>query len=241
VLDLQQGQVVRGIGGRRAEYLPIVSRLTTSSEPIAVAEALRRTYGLSELYVADLDAIAGARPAFGLYENLHALGFRLWVDAGIRVQADAQALAAAHVESIVAGLETLEGIAELTNLCARFSAERVVFSMDLKGGRPLGKCFEGSETDGWAIAEAAIKAGVRRLLILDLARVGTGTGPGTEALCKRLAQHYPDVELAAGGGLRDRSDLVRMIGCGVRSLLLASALHDGRILPEDLALDTAVT
>ena len=63
VLDLMGGKVVRGVGGRRSEYRPVVSRLTTSCDPVAVAEAFRQQLGIDELYLADLDAIAGARPA----------------------------------------------------------------------------------------------------------------------------------------------------------------------------------
>ena len=57
VLDLKQGQVVRGIAGRREEYRPIVSKLTTSSRPLDVARAFREHFRFDELYVADLDAI----------------------------------------------------------------------------------------------------------------------------------------------------------------------------------------
>src|SRR3954451_24567824 len=41
VLDIQGGIVVRAIGGRRSEYRPLVSRLTDSTEPLAVAHAMR--------------------------------------------------------------------------------------------------------------------------------------------------------------------------------------------------------
>jgi phosphoribosylformimino-5-aminoimidazole carboxamide ribotide isomerase len=59
VLDLKGGHVVHGVGGRREEYRPVVSRLTDSSAPADVATAFRDRFGLSELYVADLDDIAG--------------------------------------------------------------------------------------------------------------------------------------------------------------------------------------
>ena len=44
VLDLQAGQVVRGIAGERQNYLPIVSRLTTSSRPLGIAQAFRAEF-----------------------------------------------------------------------------------------------------------------------------------------------------------------------------------------------------
>ena len=90
VLDLKAGQVVHGIAGRRAEYRPIVSRLTASADPRDVAVAFVTQLGLKELYVADLDAIAGAPPALATFAALRALGCALWVDAGLRTAAQAE-------------------------------------------------------------------------------------------------------------------------------------------------------
>ena len=62
VLDIMRGQVVRGVGGRRHEYRPIVSRLTASASPLDVAGAIRAHFGRDEFYLADLDPIAGGGP-----------------------------------------------------------------------------------------------------------------------------------------------------------------------------------
>lgn len=234
VLDLMNGQAVRGVGGRRAEYRPVVSRLTASAVPLAVAGAFREHFGLTDLYLADLDAIAGAPPAVALYESLRADGFRLWVDAGIRQAADAGPLAAAGVEGIVAGLETLAGPDTLRELCERHEPERVVFSLDLQGGAALGNAEAWGEPTAQAIAARAVSCGGRRLIVLDLARVGVSTGTGTEALCKELTAAHPGLEVIAGGGVRDRGDLVRLAECGAAAALVASALHDGRLSRADL-------
>src|SRR5438876_12291445 len=105
VIDLMGGVVVRGVGGRRAEYRPVESQLCASAEAVTVAEAYRLEYGIEELYLADLDAISGATPAWRTYEALLMAGFRLWVDAGVRTIEDGQALARAGV-GVGVGLET---------------------------------------------------------------------------------------------------------------------------------------
>jgi phosphoribosylformimino-5-aminoimidazole carboxamide ribotide isomerase len=233
VLDLMNGVVVRGVAGRRADYRPVLSRLTASCHPLDVAAAFRAHFGLTELYVADLDAIAGAAPALSLYTELRAAGFRLWVDAGLRA-ADAGPLVCAGVEGVVAGLETLPGPQALAELC-RDWGERIVFSLDLKEGRPLGNLEAWGVADAWSVSAAAVAAGVRRLLVLDLARVGVNAGSGTEEFCARLAATCPGLEVAAGGGVRGRADLERLRAGGVQVVLVASALHDGRLRREDLA------
>src|SRR5712692_317964 len=101
VMDIMNGVVVRGIGGRREEYRPIVSQLTSSVLPLEVAQAFREQLGFSEIYLADLDAIAGAEPAWKIYRDIQLLGCRLWVDAGIRDVARALDLEQAGVDNVV--------------------------------------------------------------------------------------------------------------------------------------------
>jgi phosphoribosylformimino-5-aminoimidazole carboxamide ribotide isomerase len=184
---------------------------------------------LTELYLADLDAIAGSAPALPLYERLHGLGCRLWVDPGVREAADAQALLEARVTRVVVGLETVSAPAALDQMGRRFDCSRLIFSLDLRDGEPLG------DREAWgnplSIAARAVAAGIRTLIVLDLAAVGMGRGPGAEPLCAELAAAYPDTDVIAGGGVRDRADLIRLAKAGVRGALVASALHDGRLLP----------
>jgi phosphoribosylformimino-5-aminoimidazole carboxamide ribotide isomerase len=232
VLDMLNGQVVRGVAGRRQTYRPIVSQLTSSVEPVAVGRAFHDILGLHEVYVADLDALAGAPPLLDTYAALRALGLRIWVDAGVRDLRQAQQLAG-NVDTLVVGLETVTGPLELQRIAAELCSERVVFSLDLKEGRPLGDVAVWRQPDAWSIAQEAIALGITRLLVLDLAHVGMNAGVGTDALCMGLGRDYPKVEVAAGGGVRDRSDVERLKGLGVRVILVASALHDGRLSRAD--------
>jgi phosphoribosylformimino-5-aminoimidazole carboxamide ribotide isomerase len=231
VLDLKQGTIVRGVAGRRDDYRPIVSVLTKSARPIDVARALHEQFGFTEFYLADLDAIGGAPPFYYVYEELSAEGFRLWVDAGIRTVDDAGGVTAA---SVIVGLETVQGPNTLREICRRDESRRVVFSLDLKGGQPLGDLAAWGVHNAWAIAQRAIEAGVVRLLVLDLAQVGVGAGTGTEALCMRLRHEHPDIEIAAGGGVRGPDDVWQLDACGVDYILVASALHDGRLTREQV-------
>ena len=232
VIDLKGGVVVHGIAGRRDEYRPVVSRLTSSCDPVDVARAFRDRLGLSELYLADLDAIAGAEPAWAVYETIRRSGCRLWVDAGLCEARQAEALARAGVERVIAGLETIAG-PEVLQCLGQTLPERLAFSLDLKDGTPLGSRKAWGTADAEAIVRHAVEAGVRSVIVLDLARVGVAGGTGTEELCQRLAGHWPRLELVAGGGVRDRDDLARLRACGVHAVLAASALHAGHLGPDD--------
>jgi phosphoribosylformimino-5-aminoimidazole carboxamide ribotide isomerase len=233
VLDLMAGRVVRGIGGRRGDYRPIISQLTASNEPATVAAAFASHFGLTELYLADLDAIAGAPPAFDIYARLHADGFRLWVDAGVRTVEQVHEIARAGVKRVVIGLETVAGPDVLVAAVAALG-EGVVFSLDLRDGQPLGNVAAWPDPNAEAIAAHAIATGIRELIVLDLARVGVGSGPEMGGLCARLARTYSHVAVYAGGGVRGPDDLRQLQGEGMRGALVASALHDGKLSRHDL-------
>jgi phosphoribosylformimino-5-aminoimidazole carboxamide ribotide isomerase len=236
VLDLMNGLTVRGVAGRRDEYRPRVSPFADSAEPLAIARGLRAHFGFTEFYLADLDAIQDARPNREVYEALTRDGFALWIDAGLR-RADDPVLDTLQDigASVVAGLESIEGPAELQRILQRVGIERAVFSLDLKVGRALGRVEAWPAAEPWPIARHAIEAlGVRRLIVLDLAQVGLGGGTGTEELCVQLKQAYPTIQLTAGGGVRGIEDVRRLAALGVDRALVASALHDGRITPENL-------
>ncbi|HYV38227.1 MAG TPA: HisA/HisF-related TIM barrel protein [Gemmataceae bacterium] len=233
VLDLMHGQVVRGVAGKREHYQPIRSPLAASATPLAVARAFREHFQLIELYLADLDAIAGSLPAIEVFLTLQSEGFKLLVDAGLRCAADAAPLLTAGVSAIVAGLETVLEPLALEEIVKQVGSDLLVFSLDLKNGQPLTTSAAWGTTTPFGIASKAIGLGVRRLLILDLARVGVGTGTGTESLCAQLKQMYPNIELLAGGGVRGGQDLERLRQCGVDCALVASALHDGQLKRED--------
>jgi phosphoribosylformimino-5-aminoimidazole carboxamide ribotide isomerase len=229
VLDLMHGQVVRGIAGRRQQYRPLRSPLVDSADPQAVARAIRDHFGLGELYIADLDAIAGCPPTIDIVDRLQADGFTLQIDAGLRTTADATALLAAEVSGIVAGLETLAGPHVLPDLIALVGHARLVFSLDLKNGQPFTAAAAWRNSSPLTIAADVLAMGVRRLLVLDLARVGGGAGTGTEELCASIHQTYPTAEVLAGGGVRGRDDLECLRLAGVDGVLVASALHEGRL------------
>jgi phosphoribosylformimino-5-aminoimidazole carboxamide ribotide isomerase len=72
----------------------------------------------------------------------------------------------------------------------------------------------------------AAGSGIGTIIVLDLARVGTGTGPDVE-LVREIRRALPRTELVAGGGIRDAADLERLADAGADAALVGSALHHG--------------
>lgn len=217
VIDIMHGRVVRAVAGRRDEYRPWVSPLCGSDDPLAVGAALLERAGANELYAADLDAILGQ--GGGAWRPLLGLPASLWLDAGVRSVAEANALLREPVGSVILGSETF---AEADRLGELDGPSRVTASLDFRDGELL-------RPAGGLTVEAAVGAGVRRIIVLELSRVGTGGGVGTEGRLSRRVKDYPQVEWVGGGGVRGRDDLRRLADLGVSAALVATALHDGRL------------
>lgn len=229
-----EGRVVRGVAGLRNQYRPIQSKLADGSDPLEIAQAIRSHFGLSALYVADLDAILRRSPNVGVLRSLSDAGFMTTVDAGLCRCDDAAPILKAGVRQIVAGLETLAGPHELQRLVDQFGSSRVVFSLDLRDGRPLGDPAQWRHADPFAIAGEAIEAGCTELIVLDIARVGTAAGVPTLPLCAEIRRAHPGVTLFTGGGIRGIEDLRRLDESIIDGVLIASALHNGSVGPTEL-------
>jgi phosphoribosylformimino-5-aminoimidazole carboxamide ribotide isomerase len=228
VLDLRRGRAVHGVGGDRARYEPVESPiLSTRGDALALAQAYARVLATRELYVADLDAIAGHEPQYAVHRALSRTS-RCWIDAGVATEEQACALIDVGADRVVVGLETLPDFRALRVIVARLGADRVVFSLDLRDGRPLTSIDVLRELSPCELARRARDAGAETVLALDVARVGRAGG-ADESLMRELRAALSGVDLIAGGGVRDRADLDRLAAAGANGALVATAVHRGTI------------
>ena len=239
VIDLLDRLVVRGVAGNRATYQPVKSRLVRSAAPGDVAQAFVSQFQFDEIYVADLDAIAGRRSDHEAVAAIVAAGAKVILDAGVSDPMKADELvsygrAPGSLSGIVVGLESVTSPALLVEISNMIPPAQRVFSMDMKAGALL---VESPDWAGWAPGEviaAAVGAGFERLIVLDLADVGTERGTSTLPLCDQVRRAFPTIELIAGGGVRGLDDLNRLAEAGCDAALVASALHDGSLTARDL-------
>ena len=237
VVDLLGGRAVHARAGRREGYQPVRSAAgaAVDGDALTLARAYVTRAGLTELYVADLDAIQGGAPQDAPIAAIAGLGTPFWLDAGISSVGPAdQALdrGAAHV---VVGLETLTTFESLKDICEAVGGDRVAFSLDLRHGKPVvasGGLQSGESAP--AVAVRAANAGASVVIVLDLARVGTSAGLDFD-LIARVRAAVPELSLLAGGGVRGQDDLAHLADCGCDGALVATAVQDGRIGAAEVA------
>lgn len=234
VLDVRQGRVVHAAGGDRRRYAALSRRYPFPDDPADLARRLLERWGERPLYLADLDALAGAPPDLGLVEALARDGRRLRVDAAVRRPGRARALLRAGARQVVVGLETLAGWEDLERVADEIGSDRTVFSLDVDASGPHAPAWRSGETvppsTAEGAAEEAAARGAGKVQLLDLERVGSKRGPALERL-RGVRSAAPDVGLAVGGGIRGRADVRAAAGVGCDECLVATALYGGELPP----------
>jgi phosphoribosylformimino-5-aminoimidazole carboxamide ribotide isomerase len=225
VLDLKHGKVVRARSGDRANYQPIVTLLSPTSEAADVLRGLTGLAPFSTVYIADLDAITGEGSHGAVLRRLAVASpdIEFWLDGGFAtVEAARAALPAGTMP--VFGSESLGGVAELEAARKSFGPGGLVLSLDYRAGEFMGPQAIEHRVELWP----------SRVILMTLDRVGTGAGPDLDALAA-LVERAGGRDVFAAGGVRGEDDLACLQAIGVRGVLVATALHDGRLSAAALA------
>src|SRR5262245_1511385 len=222
VIDLKGGCVVHARRGERDRYRPIATPLAATSAPLDVARGLLALYRFPILYVADLDAIERSGDNCDAIRRLEAElpDVTLWTDCGIAdVDTADDWLASGRGDLVIASEAQVDA-----GLMRRFRDDpRTILSLDFRE-RPLGPPALMQEPGAWP----------HRVIVMTLARVGSGEGPDLERL-RTVRDLAGSRQVYAAGGVRDRADLVILQGAGIAGALVASCLHAGRLSGADIA------
>jgi HisA/HisF family protein len=223
VIDIRNGVAVRAVAGRRADYQAIETPLAKTSDARDVARGLMSLYPFEALYIADLDAIERRGENFPTVSAVarSIAPARIWLDVGVARGAQAHRRAAADTVDVVLGSETLENAAEAAQAGG---PSRVILSLDFSDRGFLG--------DPRLLADSALWPD--RVIVMTLARVGAGEGPDLHRV-REIARRAPGRRIYAAGGVRGLDDLMALRDAGAAGALIATALHERRLTPDDLA------
>lgn len=209
-------------GGDRRRYRRLELPLFPSAQPLDVIARLLDGAAPGPpdtVYVADLDAIAGAgagNRSDNAAKNRAAIAdirrrfpaLRVWLDTGVRRRRD--------IAAPQAGVLPVVGTETLADDLSLFNNTDYILSLDFDAKRP---------PDGGLLQHP--EAWPHTVIALMLARVGAQCGPDIVRLKPLRARHRG--RLIAGGGVRDERDLRALQACGADGALAATAIYHGRL------------
>lgn len=234
VIDLLNGIVVHAKKGERSHYQAIASALTPSSQPLDIVAALLALHPFQQLYIADLNAI---QKLSNTQNDTHANNFSviasiaqhypdltLWVDAGISNPAELDLWASLKVKLILGS----ENFSSMEQYLATYHAidKQSILSLDFM---PTG--YQGPQD---LLASTAYWP--QEVIVMSLAHVGANQGANQPLLAQLKAQAGGDFNLYAAGGVRDIADLNTLKSLGIHGALIATALHNQQLTPQQLTL-----
>jgi len=232
VMDILDGVVVHAVKGERKQYQPLESKISSSANPLVVAKVFGNL-GFGELYVADLNSIMGSGDNFGTIERISKqTSLELMVDAGVSDIEKAMVVMRHGANSLIIGTETMTDIGFIDEAIRVLGSNRVIVSLDLKNGKLLSKLKHDKFLDPITTLATLRKLGVKCVIVLDLARVGSKTGVDLPFL--REAVKADKIEVFVGGGVRNMEDLLELDDIGIAGVLLATALHSEMLTAEQL-------
>lgn len=239
-VDLRGGGAVRlvqGDFGREQSY----------GDPLALAERFLAA-GAGWLHVVDLDAARTGRAAnrevvVAIAELAGRHGARVQTGGGVRTEEDVAELLGAGLARVVLGTAAVADPALARRWAERFPRQ-VVLGLDYRRGdggelEPAVRGWlEGSGVTVRALLEELAGAPLGAVVVTDIGRDGTLSGPDLEGLAAVL--DWTEVPVVASGGVGSLDDLRRLgalrgpaHGRALAGAIAGKALADGRIETEE--------
>ena len=222
-IDLRDGRAVRlyqGDYGRETVY---------NDDPVAQAVAFAEA-GAAWIHVVDLDAARSGTPRNReiIAAIADAVSVPIQTGGGIRDEASADALFAVGVTRIVLGTAALEQPQLVRSLASRMS---VAVGLDARGREVAVRGWEeGSGRDILDVAKEFADAGVEALIVTEIGRDGTLSGPDLAGLGEVLdATELPVIASGGVGSLDDirALDGLRSGGRRLSGAIVGRALYEG--------------
>jgi phosphoribosylformimino-5-aminoimidazole carboxamide ribotide isomerase len=226
-IDLRAGQVVRLYQGDYAR------ETVYGDDAVAVAEGFADA-GARWIHVVDLDAARTGEPVnralIAAIADAVAGRARVQGSGGVRTEAAAAALADAGVARVVIGTAALEDPPVVARIAAR---QPVAVGLDARSGEvALRGWTDGSGEGLLDVVPRFADAGIEALIVTDISRDGTFSGPDIDGLTAVLARTSLAVIASGGvGGLADLEALVALEVDGRRLVgaIVGRAIYEGRI------------
>lgn len=193
--------------------------------------ALQR-HGARLIHIIDLNGAREGMPvnAGPILEIARALDVPVQVGGGIRRYEDAHRYLAGGVKRVILGTSAVADPRLIRKLIDTYGEDRVAVAVDTRDGAVAIKGWqEMAQKTLFDFLDELKPLGVRFVLLTDISRDGTLTGPNDALIQKVLA--YP-FEIMVAGGVSSDEDVRRLREIGPYGVVVGKALYEGRVTLE---------
>ena len=234
-IDLKDGVCVRLLHGR-------FDAVTRYDEQPAMRLATFVAEGAEWIHIVDLDgAEAGRAVQHGLIgELVSAIDVCVQSGGGVRSADDVERLLEAGVHRVVIGSLAVTQPDAVLSWLERFGADRITLALDVKMEDDvpvpaLKGWTQSSGVDLWTALDRYPRGVAKHLLVTDVSRDGTLTGPNLQLLSE-IRLRRPDMVVQASGGVSSLDDIAAIKALGCNGAIVGRALYEDRFtLPEAIA------
>jgi len=234
VIDILNSTAVHAIGGKRESYTPLSSVLIDGPiDPIRIIETYIEKLSVTEIYIADLDAILKNTPNFKILKNvIKNFNVDILLDPGIKSENDLWKFYELGIKKLILGTETIESINLIEKALEIFKQREIIVSIDINNDLLLTKIQKLKNLKPYQFIKQIQKIGVSEVILLDLSRVGKKIGKIPDEFIR--IRNNIEISLLIGGGIKDFRDILEIEKHNFSGVLLATALHEGLIQPQQI-------
>lgn len=221
-IDLRSGKCVRLIQGQYDR------QINYEDDPVKQANQFIAD-GAEWLHIVDLDGAKKGEPVnTDTIASIAALGkLKIEVGGGLRDEESIKRLLDLGVERVIIGTKAVSDFDWFTEMAKKFSG-KIVLGLDARGSQVAthGWLQDSSKTILEFAAEAA-ELPIAAIIYTDIARDGMMTGPNFERT-KELIDAV-DVPVVASGGVKDISDIPKLIEINAAAVIIGRSLYEGTL------------
>ncbi len=219
-VDVLDGSVVRLLHGR----YDIVT--TYADDPVEAARDWIAD-GATLVHVVDLNGARSGKPDPNLWHSLGRAGVPFQIGGGIRDQRTAHQALEAGAHRVVLGTAAVHDPRVLGEIVAVTGADRVVASIDVRGGVAQGAGWTGTGVHFVDVVRRVVRAGVEVALVTGIERDGALNGPDLDLLAK-VRTVAPELRLIASGGVSSLADIAALESFSCEAVIVGRALYENR-------------
>ena len=154
--------------------------------------------------------------------------FRVDYGGGIRSKKQVQQLFSLGVDAVNIGTLIFSDRTAFNELLAEYPT-RIIASLDVKDNRIAYRAWQENSTFQIDDVLPDLQSqGLLKLCVTDIEKDGMLSGPSL-ALYRALKQKYPNLDLIASGGVRDKKDIIALEGVPCEAVIIGKAWLNGNL------------